>query len=222
MKFSQHQKILIRMCRLKGEQEWFRPYDFTPPRVPLNDVAFVGYEAGARFAELGKRYPDMIESVHDGKYKKRRIRWEAMDEWLWNIPKDLRFIFHRYGLTKGRERPQKYQAPSDDPAPEQPTEALELFPDVEKLDMPVHKRMQQHPTPREMRAVGNFVGKGYRVEMSRWPKYTFTNKDSGEVETLHISELLAEYDQDRRDEARARASAARLAKRQEASYGRQT
>jgi hypothetical protein len=99
--FTQHQKILGLMVACKGRKEWFRAYDFMPPRLPLDHIYCVGYEATARFAELAGKYPDMIESVTDGKYKKRRINWDTMDQWLSQLPKGLRYMFHRGGVTKG-------------------------------------------------------------------------------------------------------------------------
>jgi hypothetical protein len=98
--FTQHQKILGLMIARKDKQEWFFAYDFMPPRLSLDYVYCVGYEATARFAELAGKYPEMIESQNAGKYKKRRILWDDMAKWLPLLPKDLRYMFHRTGTTK--------------------------------------------------------------------------------------------------------------------------
>lgn len=103
-KLTQQEKIVTLMIKRKNTQEWFIPPDFMAQS--LGDL-FVGYEASARFSELAKQNPYMIESKHDGKYTKRRIRWEAMADWLYLLPKDLRHLFHKYNLTKGIERPQQ-------------------------------------------------------------------------------------------------------------------
>lgn len=123
--FTQHQKIIGYIIARKDQQEWFYAYDFMPPRMTLDYIYCVGYEATARFAELAGKYPDMIESVSDGKYKKRRIRWDTMPAWLPQLDKDLRYMFHRAKLTKdiSREKPTKdqvYNDPEPRKAPEPP------------------------------------------------------------------------------------------------------
>lgn len=65
------------MCRDKGR--WFYPYDFM--KTQLGEL-FVGYEAGARISELAKKYPTVITSLPDGKYFKRRLNYETIDEWF--------------------------------------------------------------------------------------------------------------------------------------------
>lgn len=92
---TQHQKILNVMCRDKTGQ-WFYPYDFMKSNMGDN---FVGYEASARLSELGKDYPDIFESERDGKYIRRRLRFDTLAQWLPLLPKDLRYIIHRAGLT---------------------------------------------------------------------------------------------------------------------------
>lgn len=99
---TQHQKILFRMAHRKDLQEWFLPMDFMQPE--MGDT-FVGYEASARLSELATDYPEMIESRPQGKYKKRRVRWESIDQWLYLLPSDLRYIYHRAGLTAGIPKP---------------------------------------------------------------------------------------------------------------------
>lgn len=103
--FTQHQKILGLMISRRDKQEWFFAYDFMPPRLSLDYIYCVGYEATARFAELAGKYPDMIESQSAGKYKKRRILWDNMSVWLPQLPKDLRYMFHRTGTTKELRAP---------------------------------------------------------------------------------------------------------------------
>lgn len=95
--YSQQQKILTLMCRFK-EKEWWFPYDFM---LPEQGDLFVGYEASARLSELRKDYPDMIEGEYAGKYIRSRLCFETITEWLPLLPKDLRYVFHRTGLTEG-------------------------------------------------------------------------------------------------------------------------
>ena len=94
--YSQHQKILTLMCRFPDKKWWF-PYDFM--KQEQGDL-FVGYEASARLSELGSQYPEMIETQQAGKYKKRRLCFEGMDQWLPMLPKDLRYAIHRTGMSK--------------------------------------------------------------------------------------------------------------------------
>ncbi len=54
---------------------WFYPPDFM--EESLRNL-FVGYEASARFSELAKEYPDLIESRRRGKYFERRLKFENM------------------------------------------------------------------------------------------------------------------------------------------------
>lgn len=95
-KLSQAQKIITLMAKRKDSQAWFIPPDFMDPNL---DYLFVGYEASARFSELAKKHPEMMESRPSTKYVKRRIRWESMDQWFGSLPKDLRYAFHRTGVT---------------------------------------------------------------------------------------------------------------------------
>lgn len=113
---TQHQKILMTMCRA-NQKDWFLPADFMDPHL---DGLFVGYEASARLSELATEYPDMIESQRDGKYIKRRLRMETMNTWLPLLAKDLRYIFHRNGLTAGYK---KHQQITKGPIPGQVTMA---------------------------------------------------------------------------------------------------
>lgn len=93
---SQNQKILTRMCRDTSKEWWF-PYDFME-REPA--YLFVGYEASARLSELAKSYPDMIDTRQSGKYKQRRLCLDTIDQWFNSLPKELRYVLHRAGLTK--------------------------------------------------------------------------------------------------------------------------
>ncbi len=87
---TQHQKILTLMIRKQHLQAWFFPYEFMN-----NDLGelFVGYEASARLSELARNYPDMIEIRRDGRYIKRRIRWETIHEWRPSLGTELTGIF---------------------------------------------------------------------------------------------------------------------------------
>lgn len=86
---TQHQKIITALCYKQG---WAYPYDFMPPRMDFSNPLCVGYEATARMAELRKKYPEMIETKADGKYKCSRIRRETVADWFTDLPKDLRQI----------------------------------------------------------------------------------------------------------------------------------
>lgn len=105
---SQQQKILTLMCR-NPDKDWWFPYDFMDDK--LGDL-FVGYEASARLSELAKNYPDMVESEHADKYIKRRLRMDELAKWLHMLPKDLRYVFHRAGLTKGIPKEPKPTPPA--------------------------------------------------------------------------------------------------------------
>lgn len=89
---TQQQKIITLMIRKQHKQAWFFPYEFM-----VNGLGelFVGYEASARLSELARNYPDMIESQRDGKYTKRRIRWETMNEWRPLLNYEFREIFSK-------------------------------------------------------------------------------------------------------------------------------
>lgn len=100
MKMTSHQKCVAIMAHNK-KQEWFFAKDII--NLGTGDW-YVGYEASARMSELAKKFPDMIESMNEGKYTKRRIRWETMDLWFEDLPKEYRQIFHKAGLTRELRR----------------------------------------------------------------------------------------------------------------------
>ena len=66
--------------------------------------------------------------------------------------------------------------------------------------------------PRDQRAINHILGKGYRLQMCRLPNIEFVNKDSGDVEVMQLPDILAEYDADRREDARMRAAERRAQK----------
>lgn len=103
IELTQRQKILTIMCR-SAPNDWFFPYDFMDQN--MGDL-FVGYEASARLSELASSYPEMVESEHAGKYIRRRLRLTELDGWFEVLPKDLRYVFHRAGLTANLKRPQR-------------------------------------------------------------------------------------------------------------------
>ena len=97
---TQHEKIVAIMARARTDKVWFLPQDFMNP--DLGDL-FVGYEASARLSELGSQYPEMIESVREGKYIKRAVRWNNINNWWDTIPDSLKKIFKEYGVsTQGK------------------------------------------------------------------------------------------------------------------------
>ena len=93
---TQHQKIVTIMLRHRNIKDWFYPQDFMKQDLPTD--LFVGYDAGARVAELGKLYPEMIESVRDGKYMKRRIRFDNFSTFFNTLPEELKAVVRKeYG-----------------------------------------------------------------------------------------------------------------------------
>lgn len=89
---TQHSNILATMIR-SDAKKWWLPMDFMRPGMEN----FVGYEASARLSELGKLYPDMIESRRAGKFVERRISWENMATFWPKIPAEFRAIFLKNG-----------------------------------------------------------------------------------------------------------------------------
>lgn len=118
--FTQHQKILMLMCRFIDKKWWFAK-DF---QLPEQGELFVGYEATARLAEMGKLYPEMIESQHEGKFVKRRLRVEDVGLWLPDLPKDLRYVVHKSGLKAAPSEP-NIEPPQVEP--EQTMEVSAIF-----------------------------------------------------------------------------------------------
>lgn len=96
---TQQQKILSVMVRDRT-RIWFLPQDFM--RSDLGEL-FVGYEASARLSELGKDYPDMIESRRNGKYVTRRLKIENLQAFYSFIPDELRAIFDRYNVKPSEQ-----------------------------------------------------------------------------------------------------------------------
>lgn len=95
MNFTQKQKILALMCKYP-EKQWWIPPDFMKNNL---QEYFIGYEASARLSELASSYPKVFASKKEGKYIARRLNIETMHDWLGSLPKDLRYIIHRSGLS---------------------------------------------------------------------------------------------------------------------------
>lgn len=99
---TQHEKIAALMIRNK-QQTWFFPYDFMPPRLPMEHECFVGYEATARISELADKFPEMIEKGREGKYRKIRFRFENTQEIIAKLPIDwslfVRKEFNKNGIS---------------------------------------------------------------------------------------------------------------------------
>lgn len=90
---KQTEKIFALMC-FNRKKRWWYPPDFMRPDL---GKFFVGYEASARLSELATKYPAMIETQkNQGKYALRRVRWETIDEWIEDLPTNLREIEERY------------------------------------------------------------------------------------------------------------------------------
>lgn len=62
---------------------WFVAGDFDRNE---DGTIYVGYEASARFSELGTDYPNIIYSERRGKYMVRRIKTENIGPFINDIP----------------------------------------------------------------------------------------------------------------------------------------
>jgi len=91
---TQHEKIIKIMVNNK-DHIWWLPQDFMQPN--LGDY-FVGYEASARMSELANKYPKMIESKRDGKYIKRRFRFDAINEFYDSLTDRMKVMMWDAGL----------------------------------------------------------------------------------------------------------------------------
>jgi hypothetical protein len=88
-------------------------------------------------------------------------------------------------------------------------ENLELFGDIEEVET-------KAATRRAMNAVRWLCTKGYRPTiggLKNLKNFELCNIDTNEVEHFDIDSVLAEYDQERKDEARARAAEKRMAQK---------
>jgi hypothetical protein len=111
-KLTSHQKIVAIMANNR-EKTWY----FAKDIINLGEGDYyVGYEATARLSELVRKFPDMFESMGEGKYIKRRIRWEAMSEWFEDLPTEYRHIIHKTGRTHGVIRKDPHSS-TDEPEP---------------------------------------------------------------------------------------------------------
>ena len=77
--------------------KWWYAKDFMQPDL---GECFVGYEATARLSELAQEYPLMIESQKDGRFMKRRFRFEAVHEFYDDLPDRMKCIMWDAGLIK--------------------------------------------------------------------------------------------------------------------------
>ncbi len=96
-KLTSHMKIVAIMANNR-DQTWFFAKDII--NKGEGDY-YVGYEATARMSELVRKFPDMFESVGEGKFIKRRVRWETMEQWFNQLPTEYRHIIHKTGRTHG-------------------------------------------------------------------------------------------------------------------------
>jgi len=119
-KLNNHEKIVAIMANNRDREWWFVKDIINAGEG--TDNWYVGYEASARMAELAKKFPDMFETRDDGKYKKRRVRWEAMSEWFEELPTSYRHIIHKTGATHGtiRKDPHAVSTVSDQTDEETP------------------------------------------------------------------------------------------------------
>lgn len=152
---TQYQKILTLMVRDKTGK-WFLPQDFMHDHL---GKYFVGYEASARLSELAKKYPEMIENQHQGKYIARRLRINEIAKWLYLLPKDLRQVIHRAGLTKNLPHRQRAVTASSKDA--------ELKVSIKKKAKPEpRKTIKLEATYKgRNRDIGFDKGKAYKLEI---------------------------------------------------------
>lgn len=92
---KQSEKIVTIMAQKHrtSSKVWFVPSDFM--KQDLGEL-FVGYEASARFSELARDYPHMFTSTKLGKFMSRKINWGTIDDWIDDIPVNLRNIVEKY------------------------------------------------------------------------------------------------------------------------------
>lgn len=124
-KLSSHEKIVAIMANNKDKKWWYVHEIINAGNA--TDVWFIGYEGSARMAELNKKFPDMFETLDDGKFKKRRIRWEAMPEWFNDLPTSYRHIIHKTGRTHGVIRKDPHATKDDTEEPPKTTEYSAVF-----------------------------------------------------------------------------------------------
>jgi hypothetical protein len=67
-------------------------------------------------------------------------------------------------------------------------------------------------TPKQDKAIQHQIEKGFRPEMSVYPMYSFTNKETGERVTHSISTLVDWMDADKKAAARQKREEAKAAK----------
>jgi hypothetical protein len=75
-------------------------------------------------------------------------------------------------------------------------------------------------TPKQDKAIQHQLSKGFRPEMSVYPIYRFTNKETGEVVEHSIQTLVDWMDADKKAEARQKREEAKQKKKQENQRGR--
>lgn len=66
----QHDIILKAMLENKSKF-WWSAKDFQ------HEPYFVGYEATARMSELSQKYPDLIKTSKDGRFRILAINWDS-------------------------------------------------------------------------------------------------------------------------------------------------
>lgn len=87
---KQAEKIIAKMLS-NPDKQWWLPQDFME-----NDEFFVGYEASARLSELAREHEDAIDSVRQGKYIARRIKFECYHLWIDDLYERFEEIIHKY------------------------------------------------------------------------------------------------------------------------------
>lgn len=96
LELTQYEKIIKIMVNNK-DHVWWLPQEFMRPDL---GEYFVGYEASARLSELARLYPKMIESLRDGKYIKRRFKFEAIEEFYQFLPDKMKCMMWDAGLKE--------------------------------------------------------------------------------------------------------------------------
>lgn len=97
MKKNTQQEQVFRMwldAQIQKPEQWFKGSDFI-----ARDV-FIGYKAPARFCELAKDYPEIIESRMNGRFREARIIFKDLYEKSQQLPSSLRnLILSRFMKT---------------------------------------------------------------------------------------------------------------------------
>ena len=98
--WSQQQKVLAMMCRGENNQ-WWHAYDY----IGWIHGLFVGHRAPARISELGREYPELIETIKDPdkpRLHQYRLRFDNFHQFRHTLPDDLKSVILSEMVRSGR------------------------------------------------------------------------------------------------------------------------